>query len=44
MRFGQFPLVLAAMIVGAPAPAHLAAQLVRYEVSVAASSALLFPL
>jgi predicted metalloprotease with PDZ domain len=42
MRFGQFPLVLAVMIVGAPGPAPLAAQLVRYEVSVAASSAHLF--
>jgi predicted metalloprotease with PDZ domain len=42
MRFGRSPLVLAVALTGAGVSAPLAAQLVRYEVSVAASSAHLF--
>src|SRR4029077_6953124 len=43
MRWDRSPLVLALALTSARAPAPLAAQLVRYEVSVAASGAHLFP-
>jgi predicted metalloprotease with PDZ domain len=42
MRFGRSPLVLAVVLAGARAPSPLVAQVVRYEVSVAPSSAHLF--
>jgi predicted metalloprotease with PDZ domain len=42
MRFGRFPLMLAVALTAGRVGAPLAAQVVRYEVSVAASSAHLF--